>query len=201
MTRQHNTKETKEMLIKSGINCIIEKGYAHTTLEDICRGAGLTRGAFYWNFNSKADILAEIVHRYENFYKEIYSDYEVKESAYDTLRGILVSNLNKKKIINPYYQIIRYKVEADTEIPDLQNRQSKLDEEIVNTLEKEISRGIEKGEFDKKIDAHKTAIMLFTYLLGVDDYHAVHQNPDKDNVLLEENIEETVENLMRLLKA
>ena len=73
MTRQHNSKETKDLLINSAIENFLEKGYSNTRLEDIVSRVGLTRGAFYWNFSSKKELLEEIFLRYEKFYSDIYS--------------------------------------------------------------------------------------------------------------------------------
>src|SRR4051812_18692850 len=38
-----------------------ERGYAATSLEAIARRAGLTRGAIYWNFESKEDLFLDLL--------------------------------------------------------------------------------------------------------------------------------------------
>lgn len=41
--------------------CFAAHGYHETRLEDICREAGISRGAFYWHFESKETVFLEIL--------------------------------------------------------------------------------------------------------------------------------------------
>ncbi|MEU5210167.1 TetR/AcrR family transcriptional regulator [Streptomyces sp. NPDC020742] len=43
---------------------LIERGYAQTTIEDMCAAAGYTRGAFYSSFGSKQDLVLALFDRY-----------------------------------------------------------------------------------------------------------------------------------------
>ena len=101
MTRQHNSKETKDLLINSAIENFLEKGYSNTRLEDIVSRVGLTRGAFYWNFSSKKELLEEIFLRYEKFYSDIYSSYEHFNSAKESLRSLFYLTLKRKTSLTP----------------------------------------------------------------------------------------------------
>ncbi len=197
--RQHNPKETKEMIIQSAIENFLDKGYSKTTLEDIVKRVGLTRGAFYWNFQSKKDILDEIVERYERFYLNIYDSYPHLPSARQTLRGFLLLDLQRKNIQNPYVTIIRYKVEASEEVADLKERQARMDDRFMAIIREEISRGQSQGEFRQDKDAGLMALVVYTYLLGFDTYHAVHYADNKGPFLEETVIEEYVEFLLQLL--
>ena len=48
--------ESKIKLIESSVNVIRAKGYAATTVEDICHRAGVTKGSFFHHFKSKDDL-------------------------------------------------------------------------------------------------------------------------------------------------
>jgi TetR/AcrR family transcriptional repressor of nem operon len=52
-TAQHDSK-TK--LLNSALHVIRAKGYAATTVEDICSEAGVTKGSFFHHFKSKDDL-------------------------------------------------------------------------------------------------------------------------------------------------
>ncbi len=64
-----NTKNVKALLPKDTANRILiqamriflEKGYHGTSVDDITQAAGLTKGALYWHFRSKEDLLKRIV--------------------------------------------------------------------------------------------------------------------------------------------
>ena len=47
---------TRQLLIESAIQQFAQRGVANTTLTDIADAAGVTRGAVYWHFSSKAEL-------------------------------------------------------------------------------------------------------------------------------------------------
>lgn len=57
---KEEAQQTKRMLIDSAIRVFYEKGYGKTTLTDIADDAGLTRGALYWHFKGKSEIIISI---------------------------------------------------------------------------------------------------------------------------------------------
>ena len=61
MRRSKNDAEkTKQLLVQAACEVFYREGVARATLEQIAREAGLTRGALYWHFNNKVDILDEL---------------------------------------------------------------------------------------------------------------------------------------------
>jgi TetR/AcrR family transcriptional regulator, acrAB operon repressor len=61
------TKEDAELtyhaLLDAAEKVFFEKGVANTTLNDVASAAGLTRGAVYWHFTDKAELLQTMVAR------------------------------------------------------------------------------------------------------------------------------------------
>ena len=54
-TKQHAHK-TRSAILEAAANLFLQQGVAHTSLEQIARQAGVTRGAVYWHFKNKADL-------------------------------------------------------------------------------------------------------------------------------------------------
>lgn len=52
--------KTRQLLIESAIQQFALRGVTRTTLTDIADAAGVTRGAVYWHFSSKADLFNEM---------------------------------------------------------------------------------------------------------------------------------------------
>ena len=42
----------------------LEKGVDHTTIEEVTQGAGVSKGAFYLHFSSKADVIEALRPRF-----------------------------------------------------------------------------------------------------------------------------------------
>jgi AcrR family transcriptional regulator len=81
MSRKHLTRDdsrdvTTQRLLAAAKKLIAKQGLSSTTLEDIAAEAGYTRGAFYSNFSSKADLFIELLRR----------DHEEASAQLHTLR-------------------------------------------------------------------------------------------------------------------
>ena len=48
--------ESKIRLLNSALDVIRAKGYAGTTVDDICHKAGITKGSFFHHFKSKDEL-------------------------------------------------------------------------------------------------------------------------------------------------
>jgi TetR/AcrR family transcriptional regulator, transcriptional repressor for nem operon len=48
--------DAKAKLLQAAMSVIRTKGYAATSVDDLCRAAGVTKGAFFHHFRSKADL-------------------------------------------------------------------------------------------------------------------------------------------------
>lgn len=57
---KEDSEQTRAAILDAAERMFCEKGYAAATVELISRAAGLTRGAFYWHFRDKADVLAAL---------------------------------------------------------------------------------------------------------------------------------------------
>ncbi len=54
---------TRHRLLDAAETLFLAKGVSHTSLQDIARQAGTTRGAVYWHFKDKADLFNAMVDR------------------------------------------------------------------------------------------------------------------------------------------
>jgi TetR/AcrR family acrAB operon transcriptional repressor len=50
-------EETRQRIICAAERVFYDKGVSETTLEDVARAAGVTRGAIYWHFANKTELL------------------------------------------------------------------------------------------------------------------------------------------------
>ena len=55
---------TKEKLLDAAERIMLSKGYAATTIDDICASAGLTKGSFFHYFESKEALGKAVLERY-----------------------------------------------------------------------------------------------------------------------------------------
>lgn len=61
---KEQAEETRKAILQSALDLFYEKGYSKTTFELISSEIGLTKGAVYWYFKNKPDLLAAIINVY-----------------------------------------------------------------------------------------------------------------------------------------
>lgn len=54
---------TREGILDAAEDCLLEHGLARTSLEAIAGRAGVTRGAVYWHFRNKAEVVEAVINR------------------------------------------------------------------------------------------------------------------------------------------
>lgn len=57
-TQAERSERTREQLLEATIECLLELGYTGTSVNEICRRAGLSRGAQQHHFATKAELMA-----------------------------------------------------------------------------------------------------------------------------------------------
>ena len=71
MKQEEKSLITKNKIISSAAKLFSERGYDETTLQDIMKLSGLSKGAIYHYFKSKQEILDYL----SNYEKELVSDF------------------------------------------------------------------------------------------------------------------------------
>jgi TetR/AcrR family transcriptional repressor of nem operon len=60
--------ETRESLLRAGVEILTEKGFSSTGIDEILRRVGVPKGSFYHFFASKEAFGAELVERYADYF-------------------------------------------------------------------------------------------------------------------------------------
>lgn len=58
---KEEAEQTKQAILDSALELFYEKGFARSTFDEIAKRISLTKGAVYWHFRNKADLLAELM--------------------------------------------------------------------------------------------------------------------------------------------
>lgn len=107
--------ESREVLIRSGLEMLTEKGYSAAGLEEILRHAGVPKGSFYHYFRSKEDFGQTLIDAYAGYFaakldrwllnqeraplqrlQDFVQDAEQGMARFGFRRGCLVGNLGQE---------------------------------------------------------------------------------------------------------
>lgn len=60
-TQAERREQTRAALLDATIDCLIELGYARTSVQEICARAGVSKGALQHHFTTKAELMAAAI--------------------------------------------------------------------------------------------------------------------------------------------
>jgi len=66
--RRDDVVETRELLLRTGLEILTEKGFSATGIDEILRRAGVPKGSFYHYFDSKEAYGLALIERYGEFF-------------------------------------------------------------------------------------------------------------------------------------
>ena len=58
---KEDSEQTRRAILDSAMQVLYEKGYSRTTFDEIAARINLTKGAVYWHFKSKTDLITALV--------------------------------------------------------------------------------------------------------------------------------------------
>lgn len=118
--RPEETLETRELLIRAGLEVLTEKGFSTTGIDEVLKRVSVPKGSFYHYFDSKEAFGATLIDRYASYFahklERHFNDESKKPLAriwafvadaqdgmarFDFRRGCLVGNLGQEMAALP----------------------------------------------------------------------------------------------------
>jgi AcrR family transcriptional regulator len=84
--RQIQAQNTQEIIYKTALEMMEEKGFQNLKVEEICKTAGVSIGSFYNCFKSKNDILNEVFRQIDEYFKNEVEEKFKSGSSFDRIR-------------------------------------------------------------------------------------------------------------------
>ncbi|BCL79827.1 TetR family transcriptional regulator [Ktedonobacteria bacterium brp13] len=160
-------------MLQAALRVFSRKGYAASTLEDIAKEAGVTRGAIYWHFQGKAELyqtlLAQGSQKPGQFLDEISA---AGYSPTETLRSLIVrllEQIEEDEVFQATLELTLFKSEpgiVDAQGEGLtQKYQGAL--AFTQSLEQILHAGIISGELRADLDIQVTALAFTALINGI----------------------------------
>jgi TetR/AcrR family transcriptional repressor of nem operon len=96
--RTRDPEKTRERILDAAQELILDHGFGSTTVEAVVTRAGITKGAFFHHFGSKADLARALVERYSRM------DRELLEQNLDRARKLSNDPLQQMLILLGLYE-------------------------------------------------------------------------------------------------
>jgi TetR/AcrR family transcriptional regulator, cholesterol catabolism regulator len=152
--------ETRERLLRAAINLYSAKGFSGASVEDICRRARVTKGAFYHHFESKAHLIMAIHNGFVDLQiaeitAVIEKDLPPEETLAEAIVVIIRNILNHKASISLF--IREYPAMPKDVDRAVRDRRLEYEQLLVGVID----RGRELGAFHTELP---TNVLLYGIL-------------------------------------
>lgn len=83
-------EETRRRILAEAAEAFAHRGYGSTSLNDLVRSTGLTKGAFYFHFASKEELALEVFRsKHDEWHEEVLAAIEREGRAIDKVVGVM----------------------------------------------------------------------------------------------------------------
>jgi len=163
-------EKTKQYIIEKSATLFNTKGYTTTSLSDITKATGLTKGSIYGNFENKDEVALEV-------YK--YNSGLLKRNLSKSFGDEFPSSLDKLHAFVAFYRknwnlvfsnggcpLMNAATESDDTFPNLKNQVKISFEEWISKISDIIKLGQKNGEFNLKINSEEYASLFIMQIEG-----------------------------------
>lgn len=156
----------RKEILDAAMRCYTSKGYHGTTMDDITRESGLTKGGIYWHFKSKREIYIEMLREHKKVHLALWEridQIKVKEDA--LIQGGLL--FLREHIDNEWL----FNVNKELSIEATRNEEVRVEcqsmyDEIKENVKRQFSQAFEQG-LTRKIDPESTSTIIVVVVEGI----------------------------------
>ena len=163
-------KDTANRILRQAMKTFLEKGYHGSSIDDITAAAGVTKGALYWHFESKEEVLKRIIEEYEGRFLDglIQAVNNVKGSISDKIEKYFRYNAAfayyNRELCVSFTALSGELVGAHHPIePEIR----RINKKYQNFLSNLILQGKKEKIFRKEIDSDLTALIIIAFHAGI----------------------------------
>lgn len=161
---------TRATILDAAMQLFSQQGVAATTLDDIARAAGVTRGAIYWHFAGKEELYYTLVQeRFSRAFAHLDKLMQQPGAPLQRLRRLLIWQLAFVEENAEYRAVLELTLfkTAAPEMAEGMVHKAKSLEQMRRQLEMLIQEAIDAGELDADVDAGTAALMALGMTTGV----------------------------------
>jgi AcrR family transcriptional regulator len=162
----------------SAIDCFARLGYQGTSIDRIARDAGVTKGAVYYHFRDKEELLFEAVKdRIGGFEQQVLEQVSPAHDALDNLRHVVDACFFHATGSNHRRFIMTLMIEALDTNPRLSSEFRNILRRMRAFLTSVIRRGQQRGTLRADVAAEAAAAMVMGGIIGAEVQH--YQDPEE----------------------
>ncbi|HLU61385.1 MAG TPA: TetR family transcriptional regulator [Gammaproteobacteria bacterium] len=199
---KEEAQATREKLLDAAARMFCARGVTATSLDDIAREAGMTRGAIYWHFRNKQDLIEALMERKRMPLDETWGHCQLagESDPLGRIRRNAIEQLHRAATepgVRQVYEILFHKSESVEDGGTIMERCLASRHECVPHIEAAFRAAIERGQLPAG-DVPTMIAGFFSYLDGLIYNSFLHPEVIRLDELAEHYVDIYIEGLKRL---
>ena len=160
---KEDAQETRNRILDAAVEVFNRNGVAETSLNDIAREAGVTRGAIYWHFANKVAMFDAMIERLvcPLLFNDANRDARLAadplgfiRAAADEFIGKMLTDTSFRRV----FEIFWHKCEYIGEMATLRDSHLEEGENHIDLIQRAFALAQERGQMDRRLTPHQATI-------------------------------------------
>nr|WP_314876523.1 TetR family transcriptional regulator [uncultured Pseudomonas sp.] len=169
---KEEAQETRAQIVAAAERAFYKRGVARTTLADIAQQAGVTRGAIYWHFSNKAELVQALLDSVHESHDHLAraSESEDELDPLGCLRTLLLQVLNdlvldaRTRRIN---EILHHKCEFTDEMCEIRQQRQGAIADCHQSIVLALTNAVRRKQLPADLWVDHAAVAIFAYIDGL----------------------------------
>ncbi|MAT90199.1 MAG: TetR family transcriptional regulator [Flavobacteriaceae bacterium] len=162
-------ENTRKTILLESANLFNTQGYKATSISDITKATGFTKGAIYRHFESKADLEKHALQRLSSMMFE-HLGVSIKAAPDFEQKFEAIFSFFEQYMESPFYEggcpLMNAAVEVDDGLPELRAQAQTILNKLKNSVRTLVVNGIENGQVGADIDTEAFVHIVIASLEG-----------------------------------
>lgn len=186
MGKTRKSVRTRKMIIEKSAPLFNRNGFSGTSMSDILKATGLTKGGVYGNFSGKEELALQAFEwNKSKLFDALHDRVSKKRDALEKLRTFFKAHGLVILEFPGGCPILNAAIDSDSTYPELKARVREAMEVWVDYLQRVIRIGMQKGEVRQGVDAERIARNLVSMLEGAVFMGRLLEKPDAYKEMIE----------------
>lgn len=168
---KEDAEKTRQAVIESALDVFSEKGFAKATFDEIALRAGFTKGAVYWYFRNKADLVSALIVEYmERKREELAENIPNGDTLDDLLEyfSVWASVLRDDARFSKFNRFVICQMEwSEAVVNRVQKSLSMQKDWHLEKIKQVLVKSKERGEIKEDIDLEVISDVIRSTYLGI----------------------------------
>lgn len=163
-------EQTRQGIMRAALTVFSDKGVSRSSLADIAKEAGVTRGAIYWHFENKSDLMHKMMmHYFDCMDQQVRDEHQDYKGSAMLLRAAesWIDIIESSEELQMLLEISFFKMEHTGDMSALHEIESNLLQADIAQMSNDLQCEIDEGVFRADVNLEEVSIILVSTIHGL----------------------------------